>query len=298
MKSAVHGTVPLYSEHEIESGLTQIVLSVWEPVDPVATIVFMPSTLSHPLFYESLLRGFAERGLAVVGVHPLSHGRSPRAVKRFTISDLIQNCRDAISFAQAHFTLPVITLGSCQGGIVSAVLAATDPRVVAGFSHNLVLSELPETVSITRFPRWVSHVYRPVMAIFRMIARLFPDVTLPIQYYLDPMRMSTDPALWRRVERDPLWAGRYSLTFLSSLFNTRFPVLTDGTAAAPIYVIADRGDRLFTPEYVNQVFGRLSAPHKEIVWFGFNDNMLLVNYADAVVETLADKAHEVVLGIR
>ena len=74
-----------YTEHEIESTRTRIVLSVWEPKEPTVVIVFTPATMVHPLMYEPLLSGFAERGFAVVGVHPVGHGKSPREIKSYTI---------------------------------------------------------------------------------------------------------------------------------------------------------------------------------------------------------------------
>ena len=69
-----------YSEHIITSGGARIVLSVWAPPAPDAAVVFIPATMVYPLYYEPLLRGFAERGFAVVGLHPVGHGKSPRIV--------------------------------------------------------------------------------------------------------------------------------------------------------------------------------------------------------------------------
>jgi alpha-beta hydrolase superfamily lysophospholipase len=71
-----------YSEHTISSAGANIVLSVWEALDALVAIVFIPATMVHPLFYEPLLTQFAERGLTVVGMHPVGHGKSPRHPKR------------------------------------------------------------------------------------------------------------------------------------------------------------------------------------------------------------------------
>jgi alpha-beta hydrolase superfamily lysophospholipase len=255
----------LYSEHSRPSTGTSVVLSVWEAAQPEAVIVFIPATMVHPLFYESLLEGFAAKGFTVVGLHPAGHGKSPRNKKRYTISDLVQNGCDAVSFALERYALPVVVMGSSQGGIVAAAVAARDERIAAVFPHNVMLTELPDSIGISRFPECLRHVYRPTQSVFRFFARLLPDLKLPLGFYLERKRISADPAFWDKVEQDELCLKRYPLCFLVSLFTTRFPGLTDGSIRCPLYVVADGGDRLFTEAYTRKVFDRLQAPHKEMV---------------------------------
>jgi alpha-beta hydrolase superfamily lysophospholipase len=285
-----------YSEHTITSGGARIVLSVWEPPAPEATIVFIPATMVHPLYYESLLRGFAERDFAVVGLHPVGHGKSPHDVKRYTLHDIVQNGRDAVTFALERFRLPVIASGSSQGGIVAAALAAEDGRIAAAFPHNVLLSELPESITVSRFPRWLRHVYRPMQGALKFFAKLLPDLELPLDFYLDRARIGSETEVWEPFERDPLCLKRYSLHFLASLFTTRFPGLTDGGVRCPLYVVADSGDRVFTPEYTGKVFERLRAPHKEMVTLHTGGHMLMVTHPREVCDTLSAKMREALKG--
>ena len=275
-----------YSEHEISSGISRIVLSIWEPENPKAVIVFIPATMVHPLFYEPLLSGFAERGLAVVGIHPICHGKSPRDVKRYTLRDIVQNGRDAVSFALEQYHLPVMAMGSSQGGVVAAALASEDERIAVAFPHNILLAELPDSIGVSRFPKWFKHIYRPVKCIFKFFALILPDLKLPLGFYLDRVRISENPMVWEMVESDALCLTHYSLHFLASLFTTHFSGLTDGSVRCPVYVIADSGDKLFTEAYTKQVFECLRAPHKEMVIFNFNDHMLMVTHPQEVCDTL------------
>ncbi|MDR1940787.1 MAG: alpha/beta hydrolase [Endomicrobium sp.] len=284
-----------YSECEILSGGARIVLSVWEISKPEAVIVFIPATMVHPLIYERLLCGFAERGFCVVGVHPVGHGKSPRDVKLYTLCDIAQNGRDAVSFALDKFNLPVIALGSSQGGIVAAALACADKRIAAVFAHNILLSELPDSIGITRFPKQLRHVYRLAQAAFKFFARLMPKLKLPLGFYLDRKRISRDLKLWESLESDPLCLTHYCLHFLASLFTTRFQGLTDASICCPVYVIADSGDMLFTADYTQKVFERLRAPYKEMVTFNFNDHMLMYSHPQAVCDLLAVKMREALL---
>ena len=69
-----------YSEHEIQSTRTRIVLSVWEPHQPEVVIVFTPATMVHPLMYEPLLAecgNICARALVPAGYH---YGRKPRGL--------------------------------------------------------------------------------------------------------------------------------------------------------------------------------------------------------------------------
>jgi len=69
------------------------------------------------LLYEPLLAGFAKRGFAVVGVHPIGHGKSPRDLKRYTIKDIVQNGHDAITFASERYSLPIIVMAQAREGL-------------------------------------------------------------------------------------------------------------------------------------------------------------------------------------
>jgi alpha-beta hydrolase superfamily lysophospholipase len=293
MGNTEHGAETLYSEHNITSGCARIVLSVWEPPAPEAVIVFVPATMVHPLYYEMLLCGFAERGFAVVGLHPVGHGKSPRDVKRYTLRDIVQNGRDAVTFALARFRLPVIAMGSSQGGIVAAALASEDGRIAAAFPHNILLSELPESIAVSRFPRWFIHIYRPMQGALKLLARLLPDLELPLDFYLDRARIGSESEVWEPFERDSLCLKRYSLHFLASLFTTRFPGLTDGSVRCPICIVADSGDRLFTPEYTQKVFERLRAPYKELVVFNTGGHMLMITHPHEVCDALSAKMRTV-----
>jgi len=183
-------------------------------------------------------------------------------------------------------------MGSSQGGIVAAAIASEDERITAVFAHNVMLTELPDSIGVSRFPKWLRRVYRPIKGIFKFAAFLFPDLALPLGFYLSKARISRNPAIWNMVDSDKLCLTRYSLYFLSSLFTTSFPGLTDGSVRCPIYVVADSGDELFTESYTKQVFELLRAPHKEMVMFHFNDHMLMVTHAQEVCEALSMKMKE------
>jgi len=292
MDSVKSEVATLYSEHEISSGCFRIVLSVWEPSKPEAAVVFIPATMTHSLIFEPLLSCFAEKGFAVIGLHPVGHGKSSHDVKRFTISDMVQNARDAVTFAIERFGVPVIVMGSSQGGVVAAALASEDDRIAAVFPHGILLSELPDSIGISRFPFWLRHVYRPMQTVLRFFAWLFPDLKFPIGFYLDRMRIAKHAQIWDAFESDLLCPKRYSLHYLISLITTRYPGLTDGSIRCPVYVVADSGDEVFKLAYIQQVFELLQAPYKEMVMFHHNEHMFMVIHPKEVCSVLSKKMRE------
>ena len=281
-----------YSEHNIVSGNTEIILSVWEYETPRAVIIFIPATMIHPLCYEPLLRGFAEYGYAVVGLHPVGHGKSPRNVRRFTLRDIMQNTRDAVSFALERYKKPVIMMGTSQGGILAAWYASEDDRIAAVFPHNLMMPELSETLHVTRFPKWLRYVYRPWLFSIKILAALLPDMQVAYDVYLDPSRIYMNKKYSKMFVNDTLSLRKYPLCFLASMLTTRFPGLVNGSVRCPIYAIADKRDKLFEMSYIQTVFDRLSAPYKEMILFNTGEHMLMVTHPQEVCETLAPKIHE------
>jgi pimeloyl-ACP methyl ester carboxylesterase len=243
-------------------------------------------------FTESLLSGFAERGFAVIGVHPIGHGKSSRDIKRYTIRDIVQNGRDAVTFAIERYFLPIIVMGASQGGLVAAAIAAEDERVAATFPNNVILVELPDSAGLSHFPKWMWCMHRPMKVLFKFFALLFPDLQIPVRFYLKYKRICSNRAFWNMALEDSLCLRHYSLYFLSSLFTTHFPGLTDGSIRCPLYLITDSGDGLFTKSYVKKVFERLQAPHKEMITFHLNDHMLIVNYPQEVCEKLTNIIHQ------
>jgi alpha-beta hydrolase superfamily lysophospholipase len=165
-----------YLEYTITSSETEIVLSVWESKVAVATIVFIPAIMVHPLIYEPLFSGFSKNGFTVIGVHPVGHGNSSHKVKNFTIFDIVQKAAMHFTFARTNYDLPVIVMGSSQGGIVAAALATKDNRILAAFPQNVLMTELPDSILISRFPRFFRKFYVPAKRALRFLALLLAKI--------------------------------------------------------------------------------------------------------------------------
>jgi alpha-beta hydrolase superfamily lysophospholipase len=85
-----------YQDMVVTSVDAPIVLSVWRGDPSAPTVVFLPGTMTHPLFYAEFLDGLNQRGLSVVGVHYQGHGKSLRIRRRLRWDALVANAADAV----------------------------------------------------------------------------------------------------------------------------------------------------------------------------------------------------------
>ena len=232
----------LYHETVVVSGGAPIVLSVWPGELGAPTVVFLPGTMTHPLFYAEFLDGLNQRGLSVVGVHYQGHGHSPRVGSRLGWANLVANATDAVDWAADHLGGLVVLLGSSQGGVLAMAVAVRNRRLALVAAHNVLDPSLPESLMISRLPGWLVGGYRPLLAALRLAARLAPEPPVPVWAYLDLDRVCGQPETCRRFLTDLL--GRcYPLGFLAELVTADLAGMRDGSIRCPVLVIAATGDR-------------------------------------------------------
>lgn len=175
----------MYEEVSISSNNVPITLSIWYTEKSSPTIVFLPGTMSHPLMYENFLCGLCERGFNIIGVHYLSHGKSPKIKMNYTMEDLLYNVYDATTYGIENYGDNIAVMGSSQGGILAAMAAGRDTRLKAVFPHNIMLTTLKETMSLTKYPAWSHRFMGLIQWSFRVGGKLLPNYKVPGDAYLD-----------------------------------------------------------------------------------------------------------------
>jgi alpha-beta hydrolase superfamily lysophospholipase len=114
-----------YREVVLGSAGARIVLSVWDGATGMPVVLFLPGTMTHPLFYEESLDALSHAGLTVAGLHGQGHGKSPRSRRPLTFASLVENARDAVTWIRQTFPgRPLAVVGSSQGSVVAIALAA------------------------------------------------------------------------------------------------------------------------------------------------------------------------------
>ena len=285
----------VYREVVLRSAKAPIVLSVWDAPAGAPVVLFLPGTMTHPLFYEEFLDALNRAGLTVAGLHGQGHGKSPRVHRPLTFASLVENARDAVTWIRETFPgRPLAVVGSSQGSIVAMALAAADHRLDAVFAHNIVDPALPSSIQITRFPRGLTRAYPAVLAAFRAAARIAPSAPVPFGAYLDIRRVCSDEATAEYFYTDPLGRRSYPLRFMASLFTADLAGMRDGSITCPVTVIAARGDPLFPLAYIREVFGRIVAPRKELLVLDSDVHLLFNEDLPTVLPPLLERLRAVV----
>jgi alpha-beta hydrolase superfamily lysophospholipase len=284
-----------YREVVISSAGARIVLSVWDGAADKPVVLFLPGTMTHPLFYEEFLDALSRAGLTVAGLHGQGHGKSPRARRPLTFGSLAGNARDAVTWIRQTFPRrPLTVVGSSQGSVLAMALAAADHRIEAVFAHNILDPALPSTIQITRFPRWLARAYPAVLAAVGVAARIAPAVPVPFGAYLDIGRVCRDGSTAEYFYTDPLGRRSYPLRFMASLFTADLAGMRDGSITCPVTVIAARGDPLFPIAYVREVFARVVAPRKELLILDSGVHLLFNEDLATVLPPLLQRLQAVV----
>ena len=252
-----------YREVLIQSAGLPVALSVWRGDPEPASVLFLPGTMTHPLFYEEFLDALNRAGHTVVGVHLPGHGKSPRPRKHHLgFDDLVRGALDAFSWLRhEHPVAPAVVLGSSQGGVLALAVAAEPIGAAAVVAHNVLDPSLRDSLTITRLPRWLAPAYPQVRQLVGTLGRLAPALPVPLGAYLDIDRVTRDPEVVDGLLTDPLGLRSYPLGLLAGLLTADLP----GPARCPVVVVAATGDRLFSLAYTKRVFTRIEAPSKELL---------------------------------
>jgi alpha-beta hydrolase superfamily lysophospholipase len=262
-----------YREVLIGSGDGSVALSVWEGASGAPAVVFLPGTMTHPLFYEEFLDALNRDGLTVVGVHPAGHGKSPRSRRRLTFDVLVTNALDAVAWTRAAFPMsPVEVLGSSQGGVLALAVAAQARGVARVFAHNVLDPALASSLRVSRAPAWLEPAYPQLRRVLTLAGRVLPGLPVPIDAYLDIQRVARDPQVAELFYTDPLGLRHYPLSLLSGMLAADLP----GPARCPVTVLAATGDPLFTLDYTREVYSRIDAPAKDLVVIDSQTHLVFV----------------------
>lgn len=275
-----------YEEVQLRSGGVPIVVSIWAADPSRATVVFLPGTMVHPLFYTEFLDGLAAAGFTVVGVHSQGHGHSPRTRAPLTWDALVRNARDAVAYATERFDEPVIVLGSSQGGMLAMAVAATGASLAGVIAHNILDPADPSALRVTRLPGWLTTVRRPLRRLLALAARALPRLPVPIGAYLDLRRVCGDPQSLDRFRTDPLALHAYPLRFIASLFTADLSCMTDGSIRCPVVVVAAIGDPLFPIDDARRLYERIAAPAKRFVALDLDRHLIFNERVEEVLPVI------------
>ncbi|HWB62250.1 MAG TPA: alpha/beta fold hydrolase [Chitinophagales bacterium] len=246
------------SDWVISDGL-KIHVDIYE-YDPYApTIVFIPGTAIYSLCYGDLLYELGQTGYNVVGFDPRGHGQSEGVRGDYTITEIMKDAENVITYAINRFNSKVSLMGSSQGGIVALYMAAKDERLNSVICQNFADLTAEETLQLARHPR----LFKYLKLLIKRAGGIIPNAQIPITAYidLDKIPVKYFGSAKNFMESDPLALKSVALRALQSLADTALPKPIE-QIKVPVMVLQGTADSIFPVSYTQGIFDKLTCKKK------------------------------------
>lgn len=279
------------SDWVISDGL-KIHVDVYE-YDPFApTIVFIPGTAIYSLCYGDLLYQLALKGYNIVGFDPRGHGQSEGIRGDYTISEIMRDAENVVTYAINRFNKKVSVMGSSQGGIVAFYLAAKDERLDSVICQNFADLTAEETLQLARHPR----LFKYLRLLVLKTGEYIPNVQIPVTSYIDLEKI---PVAYfgnakNFMESDPLALKTVSFRAIQSLAETVIPKPVS-EIKVPVMVLQGGADSIFPITYTQSIFDKLTCK-KKISIFPGRSHALLHEDIEGVMSELLPWLQEIYHG--
>jgi pimeloyl-ACP methyl ester carboxylesterase len=258
--------------------------------DPYApTIVFIPGTAIYALCYGELLYRLAQSGYNIVGFDPRGHGQSEGARGDYTISEIMRDAENVITYAIKRFNNKVSLMGSSQGGIVAFYMAAKDHRLDSVICQNFADLTSEDTLQLARHPR----LFKYLRMLIAKAGDVLPNAQLPITSYidLDKIPVKYFGSAKNFMESDPLSLKTISLRALQSLAHTEIPKPVE-EITVPVMVLQGTADSIFPVSYTQKIFDKLTCK-KKFSLFPDKSHAVLHEDIEGVVPEVVAWLHEI-----
>ncbi len=254
---------PTARKISIPSCGTSITLTVLETAPEAVTVLFYPGTMASPLMYPVLLNELHRLGCNVVGIHPISHGLSPKNKTSFTFEDILQNGKDAERWVKQHFSGPMVVSGHSQGGILSLAHALHNAHIQGVFPITTLLPHREESSAVTRLRAMLTHK-ETILGLMRFMAKNLPSLPIPFLAYLElkPLLKNAHKVYAPNIQK----RASYPISFISSLFHLDLSAAEqiDGILC-PFILLTAKDDQLFPLTLMQSTFDAITAPQKRLI---------------------------------
>lgn len=245
------------------------------------TVVFMPGTNAYALLYAEFLAALAERGFNVVAFDPRGHGASGGRRGSYVLRELVDDMDRAVDYARQRFGGPIAVAGSSQGGITAFYYAAAKPQITAAVCHNAADLTHPDHWRLTRIPAVVNRLLAPCL---RMMARVVPELPVPMTAYLD---LAREPVRGVGNARNVLYADPDLVPFvrLKTLASLSYETLACPVEQfrVPVLLLHAGADTIFPEDSVRRLHSRLPEPKSLLVYPGL-PHYLIVDHVPAFID--------------
>lgn len=275
------------SDTVISDGL-KLHVDVYEYDAQAPTIVFIPGTAIYGLCYGELLYSLAQHGYNIVALDPRGHGQSEGLRGDYTISEIMTDAGNVITYAINRFNKKVSLMGSSQGGIVAFYMAAKDDRLDSVICQNFADLTSEDTLQLARHPR----LFKYIKGMISKYGHRLPNMQIPVTSYidLDKIPVKYFGSARNFMESDPLALKTISLRALQSLAGTAMAKPVE-EITVPVMVLQGEADSIFPVAYTQKIFDRINT-RKKLQLFPHRSHAVLHEDPEGVVAVVTNWLQE------
>ena len=253
------------------------------------TIIFVHGTSVYSRFYAEFCYLLNQNGFRVIAPDLTGHGLSAGIRGHFTMEKFTQNIYDVTTYVIDKYNEDVILIGSSLGGITSLYCAANDSRLKGVICHNAALFNEKAYKKITKLNIFL----RFLRALIPLFVKFFPKLKLNVLIYLDFKKLAQSKEVLEMVDfllEDQLISHKYTLTSLNTQLNAE-PAKPIESIKTPIMIINGDEDILFSVDYMEEIFGRLTCKGKELKFLDGASHLIFQENIDEVLNSILHWIH-------
>jgi len=226
------------------------------------TIIFLHGTSVYSRFYTEFLYNFFKKGYRVIAPDMIGHGLSEGLRGHFTMNQFVKAVYDVNSYVIEKYGDNNLVMGSSLGGITALYSIAYDNRFKGAICHNAAIFNEKTYKKIIKMNLFL----RSIIPLVPIIAKIIPKFKLSTTLYLDFNKLAKTEKILERIDillKDPLLSLKYTVTTLKAQMRDPLPKPIEDIKS-PIMIINGEEDFLFSVDYMNELYNRLTCKNKNL----------------------------------
>ncbi len=247
----------------MESRGTRWHLDLWPAKKGAPTIVFCHGLSTCGRMMANFVKPFHDKGYNIVCPDLPGFGLSLQNGRRgcCTIEEMVECLKECVLHAQKLYQGKVFLTGISLGGALSYYAAAAGAQVAAIASLNLMDLGDARTREISDHSGLLTHA----IPALRVLAKLMPELPLPLKRFINVEKLCDDAALVERFKKNPLVVKTYTLRAALSLLTSHPEIPFKEFESVPILVLHGKKDKLIPESVTRDSFDRILGQKKYVL---------------------------------
>ena len=255
------------------------------------TVIFIHGTSIYSRFYAKFCYKLFKKGFRIVLPDMRGHGLSEGKRGHFTMDQHVKTVFDVVSYVLERYGEKIAVMGSSLGGITSLYSISNDPRIKTAICHNAAIFNEKAHKKIAK-TKGIKRLATPLVP---FMAKITPKFSINIFNYLTPESLTSSEVGFKMIDdisKDKLSSMKYTLTSLKAQLSEAMPNPIE-TIKNPVMLINGSEDGLFSVDYMEEIYTRLTCDKKKLEIIQGATHFLFQEYIDESLKRIVSWLNEV-----